>query len=77
MHEDLSLLLPPNVYHALDSSSGMEGLKHAKLQKTCKKYNMSKLLDATTSAAFGHQTSLISEHVCNYVRLCQKWGPNV
>jgi hypothetical protein len=58
MHNDLHRLLPPDVYHELDSSSGMEPEKRAKLQETCKNHNMVNLLDPTTSSTFGHQTAL-------------------
>ena len=58
MHADLSRLLPPDVYHALDSSAGMETSKRAKLQESCLKHDLSMVLDCTTSAAFSHQMAL-------------------
>ena len=58
LHAKLSLLLPPDVYHALDSTTGMETSKRAKLQESCLKHDLSMVLDCTTSAAFGHQMVL-------------------
>ena len=36
MHADLHKLLPPDVYSALDTSSGMEATARTKLQRTCR-----------------------------------------
>ena len=58
MHSDLSQLLPPDVYHALDSTTGMETSKRAKLQESYLKHDPSMVLDCTTSAALGHQMVL-------------------
>ena len=58
LHAELSQLLPPDVYHALDSTTGMETSKRAKLQESCLKHDLSMVLDCTTSAAFGHQMVL-------------------
>ena len=58
MHTDLSRLLPPDVYHPLDSTTGMETSKRAKLQESCLKHDPSMVLDCTTSVALGHQMVL-------------------
>jgi hypothetical protein len=58
MHTELHKLLPPDVYSALDMSSGMEATARAKLQRTCRDLDLAAVLDPATSAAFSHQTSL-------------------
>jgi hypothetical protein len=58
MHAELHKLLPPDVYNALDMSSGMEATVRAKLQRTCRDLDLAAVLDLATSAAFSHQTSL-------------------
>jgi hypothetical protein len=58
MHTELSARLHLDVYHALDTTTGMDMQKRAKLQESCLKHDMSLVLDCTTSAAFGHQLIL-------------------
>ena len=59
MHAELSTVLPPEVYSALDSSAGMDANARAKLQRTCRDTDLASVLDPTTSAAFTHQTALV------------------
>jgi hypothetical protein len=54
MHEELSALLPPSVYHALDASSGMPSEKRAKFHDACRRTSLATVLDCTTSPPFGH-----------------------
>ena len=58
LHDDLAALLPPSVYHALDSTSGMSPEKRAKFQDSCRKSSLATVLDWTTSPPFGHQAIL-------------------
>ena len=58
LHRDLSQLLHPDVYNALDPSSGMEPQARSKLAKACCESDLSMVLDYTTSAPFNHLTSL-------------------
>jgi hypothetical protein len=45
MHEELSALLPPSVYHALDASSGMPSEKRAKFHDVCRRTSLATVLD--------------------------------
>jgi hypothetical protein len=63
MHEDLCTSLPPAVYSALDTTSGMEVSARAKQQKACRNTNLNAVIDYAHSAPFGHQFSLVfTEH---------------
>ena len=58
LHDDLIVLLHPDVYHALDSTSGMSPEKRAKFQDSCRRSSLAAVLDWTTSPPFGHQAIL-------------------
>jgi hypothetical protein len=58
IHDELTDLLPPEVYLALDSTAGMDQERSAKFYKACKDSTVTAVLDNTTSAAIGHQTLL-------------------
>ena len=63
MHEELCTSLPPAVYSALDTTSGMEVSARAKQQKACRNTNLNAIIDYAHSAPFGHQFSLVfTEH---------------
>lgn len=63
MHEELCTSLPPAVYSALDTTSGMEVSARAKQQKACRNTNLNAVIDYAHSAPFGHQFSLVfTEH---------------
>ncbi len=64
MHEELCTSLPPAVYSALDTASGMELSTRAKQQKACRNINLNAVIDYTHSSPFGHQFSLVfTEHL--------------
>jgi hypothetical protein len=57
-HDELAVILHPEVYLALDTAAGMEPEKRAKFHKACKESSVTSVLDTTVSAAFGHQMVL-------------------
>ncbi len=59
MHEELSRVLPPVVYHAFDATSHLTPEKRSKLLHACKNNDPLVLLDGTNTAAFGHHFSLV------------------
>ena len=56
LHDELSVLLPPAVFTALDATTGMEGSKRVKFQDQCRK--SLQYLDNTIAAPLHHLTSL-------------------
>ncbi len=58
MHKQLSKLLSEPVYCALDAKAGLSTTDRAKVLNACRKNDLGILLDNTTSAEFGHQSSL-------------------
>ncbi len=59
MHEELSRVLPPVVYHAFDATSHLTPEKRYKLLHAYKNNDPLVLLDGTNTAAFSHHFSLV------------------
>ncbi len=57
-HDELSSLLPGDVFHALDTTAGMDTVKRIKLHAACRNTTMAAVLEYTASAPFNHKTSL-------------------